>query len=119
MVIDEIILAGRKLKSFIEKLEPKILKELTANSIRTNENFNDCVDTINKINIDAFILIIRYYGTLSIDYRPKLILSLSLDVELTNTSYSELISYTNLPETKKIIFEIIYTLTLLEGCTEA
>ncbi len=118
MLVDEIILAGRKLKSFIEKLEPKFLDVLEPNAIRSNESLSDTIDNISRINIDSFIFIIRYYNTLSVDYRNTLITSLSITIELDHIATVELVDYSNLTETSKIIFEIIYTLSILEGSTE-
>lgn len=118
MLVDEIILAGRKLKSFINKIEPNILTELTPNTLRSKETFDEVLSKVNGINVDAFILIIRYYNTLAIDFRQYLSMSLNIKVDLPNLSNVELISYGDLDETKKLIFELIYTITLLDGSTE-
>lgn len=118
MLIDDIILASRKLKSFITKLEPKFLDVLQPNALRDKASFDQAKSNINEINVDSFIFIIRYYNTLSIDYRIALKNSLIMTIELENISNIELVDYANISETDKIIFEIIYTLSILDGSTD-
>ena len=118
MLIDDIILASRKLKSFIMKLEPKFLDVLQPNALRSKTSFSQAKDEINNLNVDSFIFILRYYSTLSIDYREALKNSLILTIELEHISNIELIDYANTSETDKIIFEIIYTLSILDGSTD-
>lgn len=118
MLIDEIILAGRKLKSFISRISPDILMVIKPNAIRTNDSFKEAIGSMSEINLDAFIIILRYYSTLSIDYRSKLIDSLSNTIEIPNVSQPELIVYDELTDTKKLIFELIYTITILDGSIE-
>lgn len=118
MLVDEVILAGRKLKSFINKVSPMILEELTPNTLRSKTTFDGAIDTINEINVDAFILIIRYYSTLAIDFRQSLSESLNIKIDLATVTSVELISYAGLDDTKKLIFELIYIITILDGSTE-
>lgn len=118
MLVDDMVLASRKLKSFITKLEPKFLDILQPNALRDKISFATAIDAGNELNIDSFIFIIRYYNTLSADYRNSLRDSLSLDIELEHTANIELVDYVNISETNKIIFEIIYTLAILDGSTD-
>jgi hypothetical protein len=118
MLVDDIILGGRKLKSFINKLEPAFLKTLIPNAIRSKELLETATTEISEVNLDSFVLLIRYYNTLSSDYRDKLKKSLELDIDIPNTAKIELVEYGSLSETNKIIFEMIYTLSLLDGHSE-
>lgn len=118
MLVDEIILASRKLRSLIEKLEPKFLDVLQPNAIRSKESLSETINNLVYLNIDSLVFIIRYYNTLSIDYRDILVRSLSIVIQLDNTSSIELIDYSKLSDSDKTIFEIIYTLGILEGSTE-
>lgn len=118
MLVDNMVLASRKLKSFITKLEPKFLDILQPNALRDKTSFTTTIEAVNNLNIDSFIFIIRYYNTLSSDYRDSLRNSLSLSIELEHISNIELVDYASISETNKIIFEIIYTLAILDGSTE-
>lgn len=118
MLVDEIVLAGRKLKVIIEKLEPKFLDVLQPNAIRSKESLSEAINSLVVINLDSLVFIIRYYNTLSIEYRAILKASLSISIELDNASSIELVDYSALSISDMCIFEIIYTLSILDGVKE-
>lgn len=118
MLVDDIITAARRLESFINRVSPDILEKLQPNGIRSKDTLKTVIEDCISINVDSFIAILRYYNTLAVGYKKDLVDSLTIEIKIPNVSDVEIIKYKELIDVEKLVFEIIYTLTMLEAVKE-